>query len=92
MAHTVKSRTKLLGRVRRIRGQVEALERAIDEGQECTGVLQQIAACRGAINGLMAEVLDGHIREHIIDPGREPTKAEAVAVEDLAQLVKRYLR
>jgi len=68
------------------------LERAIDEGRECTGVLQQIAACRGAINGLMAEVLDGHIREHIIDPDREPTKAEAGAVEDLAQIVRRYLK
>lgn len=92
MSHTIRDRTRLLGRVRRIRGQVEALERAMDEAHECTRILQQIAACRGAVNGLMAEVLEGHVREHLIDPGRAPTQMEGEALEDLIQVIKRYLK
>ena len=92
MAHTIRGRVKLLGRVRRIRGQVEALERAIEETHDCTQILQQIAACRGGVNGLMAEVLEGHIREHLIDPSRAPTRGEAEAIEELAQVIKRYLK
>ena len=92
MSHTIRGRAGLLGRVRRLRGQVEALERAIDGSHDCTQILQQIAACRGAVNGLMAEVLDGHIREHLIDPSREPTRAEGEALEELARVIKRYLK
>ena len=65
MAHTIKGQKPLLTRVRRIKGQAEALERALEEGVECMAVLQQIAAVRGAVNGLMAEVLESHIREHL---------------------------
>lgn len=92
MSHTIRDRVKLLSRVRRIRGQVEALERAIDETHDCTEILQQIAACRGAVNGLMAEVLEGHIREHLIDPSRAPTRSEGEALEDLARVIKSYLK
>ena len=92
VSHTTKGRAKLLTRVRRIRGQVESLERDLSEGKDCTAILQQIAACRGAINGLMAEVLEGHIREHLIDPSRAPSKAEAEALDELAEVVKRYLK
>jgi DNA-binding FrmR family transcriptional regulator len=65
MAHTISSKKPLLTRVRRIKGQVAALERALEEETECLAVLQQIAAVRGALNGLMAEVLEGHVREHL---------------------------
>ncbi len=65
MAHTTKSQKLLLTRVRRIKGQAEALEKALEQEAECAAILQQIAAIRGAINGLMAEVLEGHIREHL---------------------------
>lgn len=92
MAHTHRERGKLLTRVRRIRGQVEALERAIEQSHDCSGILQQIAACRGAVNGLMGQVIDGHIREHLIDPSRAPTRREAGAIEDLAQIIRRYLK
>ena len=68
MSHTVREKSKLMGRVRRIRGQVEALERALDAEKGCAEVLHQIAAVRGAINGLMAEVLEEHVRTHIADP------------------------
>lgn len=65
MAHTIHGKKPLLARVRRIKGQAEALERALGEEVECLAILQQIAAIRGAVNGLMAEVLEGHIREHL---------------------------
>lgn len=65
MTHTVRGKSKLLARVRRIKGQAEALERALDQEVECMATLQQIAAIRGAVNGLMAEVLEGHLRDHL---------------------------
>ena len=92
MSHTLRDREKLLSRIRKIRGQAEGLERAIAETNDCTKILQQIAACRGAVNGLMAEVLEGHIREHLIDPSRAPTRSEGEALEELAQVIKRYLK
>ena len=67
MAHTTRDKEKLLIRVRRIRGQVEAIERALKEEQECGDLLQLVAACRGALNGLMAELVEGHIRFHVLD-------------------------
>ena len=68
MGHTVRDKIKLLARVRRIRGQVEALERALEGEKGCTEVLQQIAAIRGAMNGLMTEVIEDHVRTHIASP------------------------
>ncbi|MES2532295.1 MAG: metal/formaldehyde-sensitive transcriptional repressor [Pseudomonadota bacterium] len=68
MAHTITGKKQLLTRVRRIKGQADALERALAEEGDCLAILQQIAAVRGAVNGLMAEVLEGHIREHLGDP------------------------
>ena len=91
MAHTTKDKAKLLGRVRRIRGQVEAIERALDGEHECSSVLQLMAACRGALNGLMAEVLEGHIRFHVLDPksGKTP---QLQAAEELIDVVRSYLK
>ena len=65
MTHTVQGSKRLLARVRRIRGQTEALEKSLEQGQECLAVLQQIAAIRGAVNGLMTHVLEDHLREHL---------------------------
>lgn len=65
MSHTTRDKKRLLTRIRRIKGQAEALEKVIAEEAECSAVLQQIAAIRGAVNGLMTEVLEGHIREHL---------------------------
>ena len=84
MPHTVKGKKQLLVRVRRIKGQTEALEKSLDQGSECSAVLQQIAAIRGAVNGLMLEVLEGHMREHLGAP--EATPAERL--EDLDQVVR----
>ena len=84
MPHTVKGKKQLLTRVRRIKGQTEALEKNLEIGQECSDILQQIAAIRGAVNGLMLEVLEGHMREHLGAP--EATPAERL--EDLDQVVR----
>ena len=65
MPHTFRDRKKLKVRLARIRGQIDAVERALDETQDCGAVLQQIAAIRGAVTGLLGEVLDGHVREHL---------------------------
>lgn len=92
MAHTTRNKEKLLNRVRRIRGQLEAVERALVEEQDCAVVLQRIAACRGAINGLMAEVIDGHVRYHVLDPDRHPASEQARGVQELLDVVKAYLR
>jgi len=74
MAHTIVDKKPLLTRVRRIKGQVQALEHALESEHECAAVLQQIAAVRGAVNGLMAEVLEGHIRDHLGDAGASPAQ------------------
>lgn len=83
MPHTIHDKKRLLTRVRRIKGQAEALERALEQEAECSAVLQQIAAVRGAVNGLMAEVLEGHIREHLGDDAVSPEQRK----EDLDQVI-----
>jgi len=83
MPHTIRSKKPLLTRVRRIQGQAAALEKALEQEAECAAVLQQIAAIRGAVNGLMAEVLEGHLREHL---GADGLTAQQRS-EDLEQVV-----
>lgn len=83
MPHTIKSKKQLLTRVRRIKGQAEALEKALEQEADCSAVLQQIAAIRGAANGLMAEVLEGHLREHLGADDISPQQRR----EDLDQVV-----
>ena len=92
MAHTTKDKEKLLTRVRRIRGQVDAIERALESEQECAGVLQLMAACRGALNGLMAEVMEGHVRFHVLSPNNDRNSSQAQAAEELIDVVRAYLK
>lgn len=92
MAHTTRDKKKLLTRIRRIKGQVEALEKAVDGEHDCSAVLLLIASCRGAISGLMSEVVEGHIREHVIDPHNRPTRQQTDAAEELIDVLKTYLK
>jgi len=92
MSHTKRDKEKLQNRVRRIKGQINAIEKALEGDEDCSRVLQTIAACRGAINGLMAEVLEGHVRFHVVDSRRKPTAEQAEATEELIDLVNRYLK
>jgi len=82
---------KALMRVRRIRGQAQALERALEEGVECSAVLQQLAAIRGAVNGLMSEVLESHIREEFGSAAGTDSRHTA-RVRDMTALVRTYLK
>jgi DNA-binding FrmR family transcriptional regulator len=92
MSHTIRDKKKLLDRVRRIRGQVEGVEKALDQEKDPALILQSIAACRGAINGLMSEVIEGHIRLHILDPDRNPTPEQREAVEEVIDVLRTYLK
>lgn len=89
MSHTTKHKNKLILRVRRIRGQIEALERALEADQECSNILQLLAGARGAMNSLMAELLEGHIRFHLLDSKKN---GQAEAAEDLIGIVRSYLK
>ena len=81
-------RDKLVARVRRIRGQIEAVERNLTNGvEDCADTLQLLAACRGAINSLMAEVMEDHIRDHV---GR--ARASQEVVDELLGIVRAYLK
>ena len=90
MAHTRESKEKLLARVRRIRGQVEAIEKALDAENECADLLQLMAATRGAINGLMNEVVEGHIRNHVLSP--KAAAAEREGADELIAIVRSYCK
>jgi FrmR/RcnR family transcriptional regulator, repressor of frmRAB operon len=92
MAHTLEEKKKLLNRVRRIRGQVESIERTLEEEAECSAVLHNIATCRGAMDALMAEVIEGHIRFHILDPSRQPSDDQKQAADDLVDALRAYLK
>ena len=91
MAHTIKGKKQLLTRVRRIRGQAEALERALDLEVECSAILQQIAAIRGAVNGLMAEVLEDHIREHL-GPDATEVRQRTADLEQVIRVLRSYMK
>ncbi len=92
MTHTVRNKQKLLARVRRIRGQIEAVERALDEESGCEKVMQLIAAVRGAMSGLMAVVVEDHVRTHLVDAERHPGALNAEATDQLLDVVRTYLR
>jgi DNA-binding FrmR family transcriptional regulator len=92
MGHTTREKTKLLNRVRRIRGQVDAIERALEGESGCADILQLIAATRGAINGLMAEVIEDHIREHVASPSIASDAERAQGAEDLVEVIRTYLK
>ena len=92
MGHTVKEKEKLLARVRRVRGQVEAVERALEQEKGCASVLHLVVAARGAMNSLMAEIIEDHIREHVVDPARERSSRRSRGAEELIEVVQAYLR
>ncbi len=90
MPHTPAEKKKALTRLRRIRGQTDALERALEAGADCGAVLQQLAAIRGAVNGLMAGVLESHLHEEFGATGGDAAKT--ASVEQTIALVRSYLK
>ncbi len=90
MTHATQHRRKLLTRVRRIEGQVAALARSLETDIDCAAVLTQIAAVRGAVQGLMMEVLDDHLREHVV---AEPTRrGRAREMSAVTALMRTYVK
>lgn len=92
MSHVAAEKQKLLNRLKRLRGQIDALERAIDGDVECARVLQQATACRGALEGFIAEVIEDHIREHMIEPDLPVSDPKVQAAEELVAIIRSYLR
>jgi DNA-binding FrmR family transcriptional regulator len=92
MAHTTEEKKKLLTRVNRLQGQLEGIRIAIEEEKECASVLQQIAACRGAINSLLVEIIDGEIRFHVLSKKSKVDSREAKAAENLVEILHRYIK
>ena len=92
MSHTTKDKQKLILRAKRIQGQVEALVRVLTEERDCSEVLQVMSAARGAMNSLMAELLEGHIRSHVLNGRQKPTSQQAMAAAEVIDMVKSYLK
>ena len=90
MAHVIQNKKKLLARISRIRGQLNGIERVLDEGRDCGEVLLALAACRGALNSLMAEILEGHVRQHVLSANSK--ESQISAGEELIEVIKRYLK
>ncbi len=91
MSHLPKEKQKLVARIRRIRGQVDSIERSLSTGEDCADVLMLLANVRGGINSLMAEVLEDHIRLHMITPEKATSESTELA-EGLIDLVRAYLK
>lgn len=88
MPHTIREKSKILARVNRIKGQLEAFAKAIESEQDCYQVMQLLSSCRGALNGLMGDVVEDHIREHIVEA--ENKKLAAESGEDLVEIMKSF--
>jgi DNA-binding FrmR family transcriptional regulator len=92
MTHAIHEKQKLLNRVRRLRGQIEATERALEAEDSCTQVMRLLTAARGAINGMMAEVVEDHIQMHMMEANRKPTRGEIEAADELVEVLRSYIK
>lgn len=92
MKHSIKDKTLLLQRVRRLRGQVDAIERSLEKEADCAKVMQLTVSARGAANSLMAELLIDHIRLHVSDPKHDKDRERGRAAKHLIEVVHAYLR
>ena len=91
MTQSQREQQKLRNRIRRIRGQIDAIERALAEEASCAAVLQQATACRGALDGLIAEIIEDHIHQHLVDPKAPVEDPRNRAAEELVEIVHSYL-
>jgi FrmR/RcnR family transcriptional regulator, repressor of frmRAB operon len=92
MTHTIRDKQKLLLRARRLRGQVESIERALEQESSCEKVMHLIAGVRGATSSLMAEVMEDHVRDHFVGVKRKDDGAITEAAEDLIDVIHAYVR
>jgi DNA-binding FrmR family transcriptional regulator len=92
MSHTIRDQKKLLARVRRLRGQVEGIERALESQAGCDQIMHLLAGARGAMAGLMAEIVEDHVHSHLVDADKHPGALNTEAAEQLLDVVRTYLR
>jgi DNA-binding FrmR family transcriptional regulator len=92
LSHLSRNQTKLLNRVRRIKGQIEAVERALERETPCSEVLQLLAGARGAMNGLMSEVIEDHIRHHVAGAEIVSQVERDKGADELIDVVRTYLK
>jgi len=90
-AHTLRDQNKLINRVRRLRGQVDAVERSLSANASCSEIIQRVTAARGAIDGLMAELLEEHVREYLLAEKPMADEARRHAAEELIAIIHSYL-
>ncbi len=90
MSHTTREKTKLLARVRRIKGQIEGIERALETDAACAEVLRQIASVRGAVSGLTAEVMEDHLREHVLAVSTDEARRQGG--EEMIEVIRTYMK
>ncbi len=90
MSHVVEQRKKINGRIKRIKGQLEAVEKGLNEGKDCYTVLQTLSACRGGLNGLIGELVEDHIKEHMMKKPNQPKTDQDKAALELIRLIKTY--
>ena len=90
MAHTVKGKSKLLARARRIRGQVEAIERGLEAEIGCADILQLVASVRGAVNGLTVELIEDHIKNHVVEADTEGERR--ASADELIDVIRSYMK
>jgi DNA-binding FrmR family transcriptional regulator len=88
MSHLSREKLDLVNRTKKVIGQLESVLRALNEEVPCSDVLQRLAAARGAINSLMAELMQDHIRNHM--SGKSMSSEEAA--ENLIEIVRTYLK
>lgn len=90
MSHVFKGKSKLIARIRRIRGQVEAIERGLEAECDCLEVMQLVASVRGAMNGLMAELIEGHVDHHVVDA--TDAGARRQGAKELVDILRTYVK
>lgn len=91
MLYSLREKKQALTRARRIKGQLAALEQALEAGAECAAVLQQLAAVRGAVNGLMAMVLESYLREEF-SHSEARSHSQKKSIDETISIVRSYLR
>ena len=92
MAHLSKDPAKLVARIRRLQGQLDAVARALENDTPCGEVLQLVASIRGAVNGLTVELIEDHVRHHVVDPDAETDPDKAKGAADLLAVLRTYLK
>jgi len=92
MSHTIAQKPKLLARIRRLKGQMDAVERALEADADCADVLNLVASVRGAINGLTVELIEDHIRHHVADPDTDTDPQRAEGAAELIDVIRTYLK